>query len=136
MGTLCAVKYYFPYANTVNRLRTTSNIPSSWNGTAYASVLYFDIQWSWLVVPIFAIVLALLFLLATISQSHRHHIPTWKSSHIAAMQSLGPEAREAVGDLGMTTSRRNGADDIVVRLVQNSGRWQLVKSPFGSGHVE
>ena len=95
MRTLCTVQDYFPYANTVHRLRTTSNIPSSWNGTAYDSVLCFDVQSSWLVVPILAIVLALLFFLVTISQSHLHHIRAWKSSHIAAMQGLGPEEREA-----------------------------------------
>ena len=68
-------KDYFPKADIVHRLRTTSDSLSSLEGAAYASVLYFDIQWSWLVVPILAIVLALLFLLVTISQSHRHHIP-------------------------------------------------------------
>ena len=136
MRTLCAGQDYYPHANIVHRLRTTSNTPSSWSGTAYASVPYFDIQWSWLVVPILAIILTLRFLLVTISQSQRHHIPAWKSSHIAAMQSLSTEAREPVGGLGVTTSRSSGTDDIVVRLVQGSGKWQLVKSPFASGHVK
>ena len=136
MRTLTSIHASFPpHANIVRSLRTTSNIPNGWEGTAYASVLYFDLQWAWLVVPMLAIILAFIFLLLTISQSHRYQIPAWKSSQVAAMQSLSPEVREAVGDLGIKMSTRDRTHDIIVRLVHEDGKWQLVKSPFGADNV-
>ena len=116
--------HILPRANTALSLRTTSITPDSWRGTMYTPEPYFDIQWAWLVVPILSVVLTFVFLLATIYQSRRHHIPAWKSSQIAAMQSLSPEARKAVGDLGSAAS----AKDVIVRLEHEDGKWQLVES--------
>ena len=56
------------------------------SGTAPKFVLYFDVQWSWLVVSNLAIVLELL---SVIYQSHHHNIPVWKLSPNAAAQILG-----------------------------------------------
>lgn len=54
-------------------------------GTAIAMESYIHARWSWLLLPIAMVVLAIVFLLPTVWQSRRWGVPSWRSSALAAM---------------------------------------------------
>jgi len=110
-------------------LRTTSTAPTNQTGTSYATEVYFQVSWPWLVVPILSIPITLILLSLTILRSSRHQIPAWKSSQLAVLQALNPGIRAKLGD-GM--ARNSELDEVVrregvcVRLRGlDGGRWEL-----------
>ena len=86
--------------------------------------LYFDVQSSWLVVPILAIVLELLFLLGIIYQRHHNHIQGRNPSRIAIMQIMGLKAPQALSPLNLTaSSTKTNAKVVNVTLEQVGEKW-------------
>lgn len=79
-------------------LRTSSDYSIDHPGQSYTYEVYFDVSWSWLVVPIMSVPLTFLFLGIVILSGRRHGVPAWKTSQLASLQALNPSVRAALGD--------------------------------------
>lgn len=112
------------------RLRTTSELPATVNGTSSSFEVYIQIQWAWMIVPIATLVLSLILLLLTIYLSRRSRIPAWKSSLLAVMFSLNSETRRDVGGMANPLSMEERAKGRRVRLVAEGGQWSILKTDW------
>ncbi|KAL8703517.1 MAG: hypothetical protein Q9201_003302 [Fulgogasparrea decipioides] len=111
-----------------NAMRTVSDLPGNVSGTSSSFEVYIEIQWAWMIVPIAAVVLSLIFLLSTIYLSRRSKIPAWKSSLLAHLSSLNTEMRKDVGGMREPLSMKNRAKSLNVRLEADDRQWQIVKA--------
>lgn len=65
-------------------------------GQGYMSTSVVQVRWAWLAYPIFLVAVIVITLLATIIQTHRHKLPTWKSSPFPLIYNYyDPGARSA-----------------------------------------
>ncbi|CAO1602441.1 hypothetical protein XANCAGTX0491_006050 [Xanthoria calcicola] len=109
-------------------LRTTTDVPDNIRGTPSSFEVYIQIEWAWLIVPIAAVGLSLIFLLLTMYLSRKRKIPAWKSSLLAVLLGLTSEARRDWGTIRRPREMEETAKARSIRLEANGGQWQMVKA--------
>jgi hypothetical protein len=89
-------------------------------GVAYRNVVYVDVRWEWITLPVALLVFALFFLLATMyrSSKDKDQIGVWKTSALAVLfNGLGEEVQDYVGHGNKKQGyNRRKARDIKVQL--------------------
>lgn len=106
-------------------------------GTVETAEAVFEIRWAWLILPIVMVLLSSLFLILTIMQSIRAHVPAWKGSPLAL---LFCRVDDEVSQMAETSLDR--ADDVVEKVRgtpialyrEESGRW-LFGPPTNSSDI-
>ncbi|KAI4234003.1 MAG: hypothetical protein LQ349_004076 [Xanthoria aureola] len=111
-----------------NALRTTTDVPDNIRGTPSSFEVYIQIEWAWLIVPVAAVGLSLVFLLLTIYLSRKRKIPAWKSSLLAVLLGLTSETRRDWGAIRRPREMEETAKGRSIRLEANGGQWQMVKA--------
>jgi len=105
-------------------------------GQALTSETYIHVRWLWLLLPLAMMILATVFLVLTIQQSHRWGIPSWRSSALAVMVhgvrtveadalGSGGDRKEKFGEL------EDWAESVDVRLRRprnGGGAYELVRA--------
>ena len=109
----------------MTRLRTTTDTPENEPGTTSSFEVYFKFQWPWMIVPIAAVILSLVFLLLTIELCRRSTIPAWKSSLLALLLSLSSGLRRDTGGAKGPLDMHERAQGRNVRLEAKDGQWQI-----------
>ena len=109
----------------ISRLRTTTDTPENEPGTTSSFEVYFKFQWPWMIAPIAAVILSLLFLLLTIELSRRSKVPVWKSSLLALLLSLSSGLRRDIGGAKGPLDMHERAQGRNVRLEAKDGQWQI-----------
>lgn len=114
----------------ISRLRVTSDEKTTTPGVAETPKIYIAVEFRWLIVPIISVILALLFLLATMSESARRGIPAWRMSQIKPLLSLDQSAAEVLSPSPppeMTIGPpENRAKELKLRLKQGDDQqWRL-----------
>ena len=104
-------------------MRTTSNETTQIPATATKIEVYIAVNSYWLILPIAAVLLALLLLAIVVFESKSRHIPAWKSSQLAALLSVDSGTRMALFD-----ANTREAEKIPVRLAIGEGEKWLLKS--------
>ena len=109
----------------MTRLRTTTDTPENEPGTASSFEVYLKFQWPWMIVPIAAVILSLVFILLTIEISRRSKVPAWKSSLLALLLSLSSGLRRDIGGAKGPLDMKARAQGRNVRLEAKDGQWQI-----------
>ncbi|KAK1977881.1 hypothetical protein LZ30DRAFT_600329 [Colletotrichum cereale] len=87
------------------------------NGTAHTVESYIHVEWSFLAVPLLAILLAIIFLGGVIYQTYSHKAKLWKSSVLATLvHGLDRSARDRLEDLGGLREQQIAAKSVNVQL--------------------
>ncbi|KAJ0165865.1 hypothetical protein CTA2_9699 [Colletotrichum tanaceti] len=112
----------------MNDLATSVTVSfRSFNGTnvtgvAHAVESYIHVEWSFLTLPLFTVLLTVLFLCASIYQTYRHKASLWKSSVLATLvHGLDTSARERLEDLGGLSEQQKKAKTVKVQLDEDDG---------------
>jgi hypothetical protein len=95
-------------------------------GSEYSVETSVVILWAWLLLPLFLVAFTFVFLVATIWTNHHRRVKTWRSSSLAVLSGLSPEAREQFGGLITRRDLKITARKLRVRLVEEGGVWKLV----------
>ncbi|KAI4252523.1 MAG: hypothetical protein L6R42_007923 [Xanthoria sp. 1 TBL-2021] len=111
-----------------NALRTTTDVPDNITGTSSSFEVYIQIEWAWMIVPIAAVLLSLVFLLLTMHLSRKSKIPAWKSSLLAVLLGLDSETRRHWRAIRRPKEMEETSKSKNVRLEANGGQWQIVKA--------
>ena len=96
-------------------------------GDAYALEVFVQVRWGWLTLPLVLLLLTLYFLLASIRESKKANVMSWKSSSIALLfHGLAEDRRE----VGRWVERRAELHEIAggmeVQLVKTERGWRLM----------
>ncbi|KAK8236449.1 hypothetical protein IWZ00DRAFT_557810 [Phyllosticta capitalensis] len=98
-------------------------------GTVHESVTCVEVRWIWLLYPIIALFLTVVFLALAIFQGRATHQPwhnDWKSSSLALLfHGLEPETREKYGAVPKQKDMIEAAEKIRVQLVQGEEGWRF-----------
>lgn len=86
---------------------------------------YVSVNYEWLIFPISIVLLTLIFLLTTMIKSYRHGTHVWKSSTLAVLSALGPEAREALGVPGSIVDMDAKAKKLRLVMRQREEGWRM-----------
>ncbi|KAK6211377.1 acid phosphatase protein [Colletotrichum tabaci] len=112
----------------MNDLATSVTVSfRSFNGTKVTGVAhtvesYIHVEWSFLTLPLFTVLLTVLFLCASIYQTYRHKASLWKSSVLATLvHGLDRSARERLEDLGGLREQQKEAKTVKVQLDEDEG---------------
>ncbi|KAF4629081.1 hypothetical protein G7Y89_g9069 [Cudoniella acicularis] len=107
-----------------NNLRTgTGSV--AFEGVMYGVETYVLVVWVWLILPIYIVLLTLIFLLATIQMSHGCRTKTWKSSSLAVLSGLSSETQDQLGGLTSMATVEERSERVRVRMVEDKSGWKL-----------
>lgn len=102
-------------------------------GTAFSLISFVEADYIWFTLPLALNLLTLIFLLATMTKSHRLGAKNWKSSNYSTLQGLHPDVIRD-GGLGCPSVMEGNAEKLVVKLLdaKTDGRtsgngWTLVE---------
>lgn len=88
----------------------------SFQGTAFSPTQFVGTDYKWLIFPAALVSLTLIFLIATISTSHRLGSKVWKSSTIAMLHGLDGDLHTKLGGLSSISDMDENARNIKVRF--------------------
>lgn len=87
-------------------------------GRAFTNEIYVHVRWVWIILPAFLEVATLILFLATVVQSHRAGLPTWKSSVLAVFYH-DESSKDAALPLERLSDMDKAAGSTTVRLVMD-----------------
>ena len=101
-------------------------------GKAYSQENFVDVRWQWLTLPLGLLIIALIFLSATIAKSaaERDRVGVWKTSAYATLlYGLPDEMQKKITRSGSVGTPRAKAKELKVRLQPNLG-WRISGNLF------
>lgn len=87
-------------ANNIRRTGAAVTSSSHYAGLTYFSQARVAVRWVWLLFPACMVVASIVFLLASIWQTHRRHVPVWKSDALALIHCDLDMGAQSPGDEG------------------------------------
>lgn len=91
-----------------NNIRQTGNISVNryhYAGTAFIPVAFVHVRWPWLVFPATLVVCSIVFLCASIVQTHQRNVRPWKTDALALLKCYTDEDIETACKMGQPLNR-------------------------------
>ena len=95
-------------------------------GIGTKTEIYIDVNFYWLILPIFTVTFALILLVVVIQQSREYGIPAWKSSQLETLRMLALEPRAVL------EANKVQGGNLKVKLTKlDNGKWTLMEAQTG-----
>lgn len=109
-----------------NNLRSRTNGAEKVEGVAWTNVVFIEIRWAWLSLPLALLMGSLILLCATIWKSRKSRLPAWKSSALAALlHGPGEEAQRLIAANASQSEIEAISERLLVQLTARDGSGRL-----------